>query len=145
MRRYFVNPFEVNNFGSKNKSKYQSKKVICDGIEFDSRQEANRYKELSLMRRAGIISELELQKPFELIPAQFEEIKTGEVYKIGPKKGQPKTKRVCIENSVVYIADFVYKENGKTVVEDAKGFRTKDYIIKKKLMLYIHGIKVKEV
>lgn len=126
-------------------SKYGAKKVICNGIEFDSRKEANRYKELYLLQRAGVIQDLELQKPFELIPAQYKVVKTGEVYKRGAKKGQPKTKAICVENSVVYVADFVYKEKGEIVVEDTKGFKTADYIIKRKLMLYVHGIKIKEV
>ena len=52
-----------------------------------------------------------------------------------------------IEKSCVYIADFVYKdeETGRTVVEDAKGVKTKDYIIKRKLMLWLHGIRIAEV
>lgn len=126
-------------------SKYGAKKVICNGIEFDSRKEANRYKELYFLLRAGHIQDLELQKSFELIPAQYKVVTTGEVYKRGAKKGQPKTKTVCVENSVVYVADFAYKEKGETVVEDTKGFRTADYIIKRKLMLYVYGIQIKEV
>ena len=50
-----------------------------------------------------------------------------------------------MERPCTYVADFVYKEGGKTVVEDTKGFRTKDYIIKRKLMLQVHGIRIKEV
>lgn len=123
-------------------TKYGSKKITLDGIVFDSRKEANRYCELKLLARSGKISNLELQKVFELIPAQYEE--TGEVYTRGEKKGQPKRGK-CLEQAVTYKADFVYEENGKTVVEDTKGFKTKDYIIKRKLMLYIHGIRVKEI
>lgn len=117
--------------------KYGSKKVTIDGIVFDSKKEANRYCELKLLERAGRIKNLELQKPFELIPTQREPetmTKTGKV-----KQGK------VIEQSVKYIADFVYTENGKTVVEDTKGYKTKDYIIKRKLMLYVYGIKIKEV
>ena len=117
--------------------KYGSKKVRVDGIVFDSKKEAARYCELKLLQRAGKIKDLELQKTFELIPAQREPetmTKTGKV-----KKGK------VIEQSVKYIADFVYTENGKTVVEDTKGFKTKDYIIKRKLMLYVYGIKIREL
>lgn len=58
-----------------------------------------------------------------------------------------KTTRVLLERSVKYIADFVYtdKATGQTVVEDTKGVRTKEYIIKRKLMLYLHGIRIKEI
>lgn len=100
--------------------KYGNKKTTVDGVAFDSRKEANRYAELKLLERCKAIEELQLQVPFELIPKQ-----PGE--------------RAC-----VYKADFVYRENGQLVVEDAKGVRTKDYIIKRKLMLYLHGIKIKE-
>jgi hypothetical protein len=84
---------------------------------------------------------------FELVPAQYEEIPTGELYKRGEHAGQPKVKRVCIENSVVYNADFVYTENGRTVVEDTKSkvTKTKDYIIKRKLLLWKYGIKIREL
>lgn len=126
-------------------NKYKAIKCTVNGIEFDSRKEARRYQELSLLERAGAILNLRRQEKFLLIPSQFETIPTGEYYKVGAKKGQPKTKEVCVENSVVYIADFVYEENGKLVVEDTKGIKTKDYIIKRKLMLYTHGIKIREV
>ena len=122
------------------KNKYGSRKIIRDGIEWDSVKEYRRYCELSLLERAGEIHNLERQKPFELIPAQYEYYarygKNGKRLKDGKR---------CIEQSVVYKADFVYTENGLTVVEDTKGFRTKDYIIKRKLMLWVHGIKIKEV
>lgn len=127
------------------KNKLGNRKTVVDGISFDSKREAKRYRELKLLLRAGVISDLELQKRYVLIPAQYEEMPTGEAYKIGEKKGLPKVKRVCVEQSCFYVADFVYKQNGKTVVEDTKGFQTKDYIIKRKLMLHVHGIKVVEV
>lgn len=130
-------------------SKYKATKVILDGIEFDSRKEARRYGELKLMERAGEIKNLELQKVFVLIPAQYED--TGEVYTKGKNAGQPKRGK-CIEQSVTYKADFCYiDENGKQVVEDVKGYRDPAggayarYIIKRKLMLYVHGIKIKEI
>ena len=126
-------------------NKYGNKKSVLDDIDFDSLKEARRYKELVLLLKNGTISDLELQKPYELIPAQYKLVKTGDVYKKGVKKGQPKMKAVCVERSVNYCADFVYKENGKTVVEDAKGVRTKEYMIKRKLMLFVHGIRIKEI
>jgi hypothetical protein len=84
-----------------------------------------------------------------LIPAHYEEVPTGEFYKKGEKKGQPKFKRVCIEKAVTYVADFVYNENGKKVVEDTKGCKegiTYNYfVLKRKLMLHVHGIRIREV
>lgn len=122
--------------------KYGNRKVSVDGIDFDSIREARRYKELKLLLLAGEIICLRMQVPFELIPAQYEE--TGEVYTKGPRKGQPKHGK-CIEKSCVYVADFVYYQNGKQIVEDTKGMRTPEYIIKRKLMLHVHGIRIKEV
>lgn len=122
--------------------KYGNKKVINDGIFFDSKKEARRYAELKMMLRAGVITDLELQKPFELIPAQYEAVprygKNGKRLKDGKR---------CIEKSCVYKADFVYrvKETNSLVVEDTKGMRTTDYIIKRKLLLYKYGIKIKEI
>ena len=126
-------------------NKYGARKVRYNGIVFDSKTEARRYAELRLLERAGKIKDLKLQKAFELIPAQYKALPTGEYYKTGDRKGQPKYKNVCIEKAVIYKADFCYTENGKLVVEDTKGFKTKDYIIKRKLMLYKHGIKIQEI
>lgn len=124
-------------------TKYKSRKVMRDGLVFDSMAEYRRWRELLLLERAGKIQDLQRQVPFELIPAQYEEIPTGEYYVRGEKKGQEKIKRVCVEQSVVYVADFVYTEGGRQIVEDTKGFETKDFIIKRKLMLWVHGIKLK--
>ena len=126
------------------KRKYGNKKITRDGETFDSLKEYRRFCELRLLEKAGEVTDLKRQVEFELIPAQFEEVPTGEFYKRGERKGQPKTKLVCVEQSVKYLADFVYTENGKKVVEDTKGFKTADYKIKRKLMLYIHKIKIKE-
>lgn len=120
--------------------KYHNKKITVGGMTFDSRKEYRRYNELVLLQKAGAISDLETQKEFVLIPAQYE------TYERYGKKGQRLTDgKRCIERSCVYKADFVYKENGETVVEDTKGVKTKDYIVKRKLMLYIHNIRIKEV
>ena len=90
-------------------NKYGNKKTIVNGIVFDSQKEANRYRELILLQKAGEISNLERQKSYLLLPAGHG------------------------ERAVKYIADFVYMENGKLIVEDVKGFKTKEYIIKRKL------------
>lgn len=120
-----------------NRSKYHSRKAVVNGITFDSRKEARRYGELLLLERAGAIKDLKRQVEFVLLPAQ------REPDTIGKRGGVIKGK--TIELAVKYVADFVYTENGKTVVEDTKGFRTKDYILKRKMMLYFHGIRIKEV
>ena len=107
--------------------KYGNKKTVIDSREFDSKKEARRYSELKMMEKAGMISGLECQKTFELIPNQRDE--------------NGKAVRSC-----EYIADFVYidTKTGRRIVEDVKGMKTKDYIIKKKLMLKVYGITVKE-
>lgn len=121
--------------------KYGNKKTERDGVFFDSRKEARRYSELKMLLKNGSITDLELQKSFELIPAQYETVP-----RYNAKGKRLKDGKRCIEKSCVYKADFVYKdENGEMVVEDTKGMRTKDYIIKRKLMLYIHGIRIKEI
>lgn len=122
-------------------TKYRAKKTEYDGIEFASRKECARYKELKLLEQRGIIQDLRLQVPFELIPAQYEP--TGEVYKRGEHAGEPKMR--LVERKCEYLADFVYTQDGELIVEDAKGKRTKEYIIKRKLMLFKYGIKIKEV
>lgn len=121
----------------KTETKYHSKKITLDGQEFDSKKEAKRWAELWYLQRAGQISGLERQVKFVLIPAQ------REPDRIGVRGGTIRGK--VLEREVAYYADFVYRENGETVVEDAKGMRTKDYIIKRKLMLWVHGIRVREV
>ena len=127
------------------KSKYGNRKITRDGETYDSVKEYRRYNELLLLERAGAIQGLERQVAFELIPAQYEEVYTGEYYKRGDRKGEPKLKRVCVEQAVTYYADFVYFEGGEKVVEDTKGFKTPEYKLKKKMMLYFHGIKIKEM
>lgn len=128
-----------------NKSKYHAKKVTIDGITFASTKEGNRYKELSLLQRAGKISNLQTQVRFELIPPQY-----AEVTEYSPKTHKPKTVKKLVERKCDYLADFVYlDENGNLVVEDAKGYTRgeayKLFVLKRKLMLYIHNIKVREV
>lgn len=106
--------------------KYFNKKVIVDGIAFDSKKEANRWCELRVYEKAGVITDLERQVGYELIPSQ----------RINGK---------VVERACKYVADFQYKQNGEVIVEDTKGFKTKDYIIKRKLLLWRYGIRVREV
>ena len=123
-------------------NKYNAKKVSVDGIEFDSKKEARRSQELLLLQKAGEIYMLERQKVYELLPAQREPDTVGR--RGGIIKGK------LLERAVEYVADFVYTDkNGKTVVEDVKGFREGGayavFVLKRKLMLYRYGIKIKEV
>lgn len=123
--------------------KYRNKKVNVDGITFDSKREANRYRELKILEAAGEITNLELQKKYVLIPAQRE--LTSEVYKKGKHKGELK-KGKLIEKECAYYADFDYTtKDGKHIVEDTKGMRLQDYIIKRKLMLHKYGIRITEI
>lgn len=106
--------------------KYHNCKTVRHGITFDSKHEADRYDELRLLLNAGEIHDLKLQQTYKLVGAQ-------------------RTPTGAAVREVTYIADFVYyTRDGKTIVEDAKGFKTKDYIIKKKLMLERFGIWVEE-
>lgn len=119
--------------------KYHNRKIQFEGRTFDSRREYERYLILRAWERNGDISDLECQKKFILIPAQR-----------APDTVDSKGKRVqgkIIERECAYYADFVYydKRHGQFVVEDAKGVRTEVFKIKKKLMLFRHGIRVKEV
>lgn len=108
------------------KTKYHNHKVTIDGITFDSKKEAVRWKELVLMQKAGQISDLQRQVKIELIPSQ-------------------RNAAGALERAVNYIADFVYNKDGQTVYEDTKGFRTADYIIKRKLCLFLKGITITEL
>ncbi len=105
-------------------TKYRSVKAVIDGEQFDSKKEANRWIELSMLQRAGKISRLRRQVAFTVIEA-----KTLNGHHIRPAK---------------YIADFVYVENGKTIVEDVKGVRTQVYTLKKKLMFEKYDIWIRE-
>lgn len=122
--------------------KYGNQKITVDGIQFDSKKEATRFQQLRLLERAGKISGLQRQVKYILIPAQREFC--NEIYTKGEKKGCFKPGKL-LEKECSYIADFVYYENGKPVVEDAKGFRTEVYKIKRKLMLERYGIQIREV
>lgn len=122
--------------------KYKNTKIEVDGIMFDSKKEAERFRELKAMEEAGEIHGLAMQQKFVLIPTQREPEIVG--MRGGIKKGK------VIEKECAYIADFVYYAGPNVkqlelVVEDTKGYKTKDYIIKRKLMLYFYGIRIHEI
>lgn len=100
------------------RSKYNSKKITFDDITFDSKAEGYRYIELKLLERLGEIQSLKLQVPFDLIVNDC---------------------LIC-----KYKADFMYMQDNKLIVEDVKGVRTKEYILKKKLMKAIYNIDIFE-
>lgn len=131
------------------KLKYKNKKVEVEGIIFDSAKEARRYRELRILQESGDIKNLQCQVKFILIPTQYEYYeryseKTGKRLKDG---------RRVIEKECAYYADFVYIDTatGKKVVEDIKGYKDSrsagfaKYVLKRKMMLYFHGIKIKEI
>lgn len=105
--------------------KYGNKKVTVGGMQFDSKKEAKRYFYLLGLQEAEQISNLQTQVKFELVPKQ---------------KG---------ERAVFYVADFVYQKNGQTIIEDVKGYKGGGaysvFVIKRKLMLYKHGISIQEI
>ena len=128
--------------------KYGNRKTSVDGKEFDSKKEAKRYQELRLLQWSGQIQNLQTQVKYVLIPTQREA--SFEVYKSGPNKGRRKPGKV-IEHECSYVADFVYTQDGETVVEDVKGYRDPasagyaKFVIKRKLMLERYGIQIQEV
>lgn len=110
-------------------SKYLNKKTVIDGVTFDSKKEAARYRQLRLLEKAGRVADLRLQVPYELLPKQ--------------KRADGET-----EACVRYVADFVYTEDGRQVVEDVKSDATRRlqlYVLKRKPMLWVHGITLREV
>ena len=123
--------------------KYGNAKSEVDGELFDSRKEARRYIELQWLLKAGTIKDLRRQVRFVLIPAQRE----PDI--IGPRGGRKPGK--LIEKEVAYMADFVYTdtETGETVVEDVKGYKGGGayavFSLKRKMMLHVHGIRIREI
>ena len=134
-----ANRFNWIYYGNKSQNKYGNQKITIDGETFDSKREALRWQELKLAESADAIRDLKRQVRFEVIPAQREPDERGA--KGGIKKGK------TIERKVEYVADFTYidTQTGELVVEDTKGMRTPEYIIKRKLMLQVHGIRIREV
>lgn len=103
-------------------NKYRNREVIVDGLRFQSVKEASRWQELRMLERAGEITGLVRQQKIELIP-------------------KTKLYRACY-----YVCDFIYddKRENKTIYEDVKGVRTKEYLLKRKLLYWRHGIEIKE-
>lgn len=129
-------------------SKYRNKKTELDGIIFDSKKEAKIYLDLKAQKAASEIADFKMQVSFELIPNQKEQItliKDGFVQL--DKQGKAKIKEKVVELAVKYIADFVvYHHDGEVTVVDAKGFHgNQTWIIKRKLLLYVHKLKIKVV
>ena len=120
------------------KHKFNNKKMVTPDGEFDSKGEWERWLFLKDTERNGQISDLRRQVKYTLIPTQYR----TEIVHLKTKDKE--VKRVA-EREITYTADFVYEKNGEKVVEDFKGLRTKDYLIKRKLMLYLFGIPIKEV
>lgn len=106
------------------RSKYHARKTVIDGITFDSRREADRYLVLKSMEEDGTIEDLRRQVRYELVPA----------FDVDGKHYRP----------VSYVADFVYVEDGKEVVEDVKGMRTDTYRLKSKLFARRYGKAIRE-
>ena len=109
-------------------SKYRAQKTVVDGITFDSKKEAERYIQLKYLEKQGAIRGLQRQVKFVLIPKQVDK----------------RTKKT-LERELSYYADFVYYMHGEKIVEDVKGVKTDVYKLKRKLMLWVHGIQITEV
>lgn len=126
------------------RSKYGSHKIVYDGITFDSKDEIRRYNELLILKKAGEIHDLKYHEQFELLPAQYETVerygKNGKRLKDGLK---------LVERAAVYTSDFSYylTATGEKIVEDVKCEKTKTeaYVLRRKLVYKIYGIKIKEV
>lgn len=101
-------------------NKYHNKRIVVDGVKFDSKKEYNRWMELQILEKAHLISGLKRQIPYVVIPKS--------------KYGR----------AIKYIADFDYTENGRHIVEDCKGFKTREYLLKRRLMAETYGIEIKE-
>ena len=118
---------------ARKENKYHARKVVAQGQVFDSEKEYARYLELKLLEKAGEISQLERQVKYDLIPKQMDE------------EGK------MIERPTVYVADFQYRDNntGEFIVEDVKGYRRGQayavFSLKRKLLLWLYGIRIREV
>lgn len=129
------------------KNKFNAKKVKdpATGFWFDSVGEYLRWGQLRLLERAGKITNLQRQVKYVLIPPQIERYE-----RVSPKTGKRLKDGIrCLEQECSYYADFVYDQDGKMIVEDVKGCKKGAaydlFVIKRKLMLQVHGIKIQEV
>ena len=112
-------------------NKFNARKISIQGEQFDSMAEAKRWRDLNWLQRGGVISGLQRQVKYLLLPSQYDE--NGKL----------------LEREISYLADFVYYENGQLVVEDVKGYKKGPayavFVMKRKLMLKAYGIRVREV
>lgn len=153
MSKYYNHKiFIVNNDGLEERFyKRTSAQAFCDehGLNFkdctdifDSQKELDRWYMLQTMEQRGEISELQRQVPYTLVPSQY-----TKVLKTVRKKEVLKDKRV--EAPITYKADFQYRlPSGKLIVEDVKSEVTRklpEYVMKRKLMLWVHGIRLTEI
>lgn len=123
------------------RTKYHSRKVVHDGITFDSKIEGERYLYLREMERQGVITDLQMQVEYEILPRQSKQI-------IKHLKTKDKVVEKFLEHPVTYKCDFQYMHNGELVVEDVKGSSSamsRDFPIRKKLMLFMHGIEIRVI
>lgn len=118
--------------------KYGNRKIVTEDGEFASKVEYGRWLVLKEAAKNGEISGLRKQVEYLLIPAQY-------VPEIKVLKTKEKMVQKLVERPCTYVADYVYIKDGEVVVEDVKGFPDEKYPIKRKLMLYIHGLRIKEV
>lgn len=121
-------------------SKYHNRKTVFDGITFDSVAEAQYYQKLKAMENDGVVSDIRRQVAYQLLPDLYEEYEVQ-------LKTKTKTIRKRVQQGTKYIADFVYTDRatGETKVVDVKGVRTKEYLLKKKMMRCLLGITIIEV
>lgn len=121
-------------------SKYRNRKTVFDGITFDSVAEAQYYQKLKAMENDGVVSDIRRQVAYQLLPDLYEEHEVQ-------LKTKTKTVRKRVQQGTKYIADFVYTDRatGETKVVDVKGVRTKEYLLKKKMMRCLLGITIIEV
>ena len=123
------------------KSKYNNKKVVYNGISFDSKKEMERYMFLLDAESKGFITDLKRQVKFELIPAVREEY-------VEHLKTKDKVKTRTLQLAITYTCDFAYRKDGELVIEDVKAspkMLPKEYILKKKLLFALHRISIKEI
>jgi len=118
-------------------NKYRNHRIHTGCEVFDSKKEFRRWQELLLLQEQGIITDLRRQVKYVLIPAQREKETISPRGRMRPGK--------VIERECAYVADFVYQQNGETVVEDTKGMRTDAYILKRKMFLFFYGIRIREI
>lgn len=123
------------------RAKYGNVKVVVDGVSFDSKRESQRYLVLRQAQEDGIISDLELQPKFELIPAIREKY-------VKHLKTKDKICERTVQLPITYTADFAYVKDGLRVIEDVKispHLLPKELSLKVKMMRFFHNITVKLV